>query len=79
MVAATCLLLLALRGCLLQYAKDTQRTSLPHIRRLTLEQRDESVILDAATRKNLEIDINLAGGRDNTLASVIDKTATPYG
>ena len=66
-------------GCLLQYAKDTQRTSLPHIRRLTLEQRDESVILDAATRKNLEIDINLAGGRDNTLASVIDKTATPMG
>jgi DNA mismatch repair protein MutS len=66
-------------GCLLQYAKDTQRTSLPHIRRLTLEQRDESVILDAATRKNLEIDTNLAGGRDNTLASVIDKTATPMG
>ena len=66
-------------GCLLQYAKETQRTSLPHIRRLLLEQRDESVILDAATRKNLEIDINLAGGRDNTLASVIDKTATPMG
>ena len=66
-------------GCLLQYAKETQRTSLPHIRRLILEQRDESVILDAATRKNLEIDINLAGGKDNTLASVIDKTATPMG
>ena len=66
-------------GCLLQYAKDTQRTALPHIRRLLLEQRDESVILDAATRKNLEIDINLAGGRENTLASVIDKTATPMG
>ncbi|MDO6562629.1 DNA mismatch repair protein MutS [Amphritea sp. 1_MG-2023] len=66
-------------GCLLQYAKDTQRTALPHIRRLILEQRDESVILDAATRKNLEIDLNLAGGRDNTLASVIDKTATAMG
>ncbi|WP_428033905.1 DNA mismatch repair protein MutS [Amphritea sp.] len=66
-------------GCLLQYAKDTQRTALPHIRRLLLEQRDDSVILDAATRKNLEIDINLAGGRENTLASVIDRTATPMG
>ncbi|MCV6611531.1 MAG: DNA mismatch repair protein MutS, partial [Amphritea sp.] len=66
-------------GCLLQYAKETQRTSLPHIRRLLLEQRDESVILDAATRKNLEIDINLTGGRENTLASIIDKTATPMG
>ncbi|GGK66377.1 DNA mismatch repair protein MutS [Amphritea balenae] len=66
-------------GCLLQYAKETQRTSLPHIRRLILEQRDDSVILDAATRKNLEIDINLAGGHENTLASVIDKTVTPMG
>ncbi|MBN3564885.1 DNA mismatch repair protein MutS [Aliamphritea spongicola] len=72
-------LALGAAGCLLQYAKDTQRTSLPHIRRLILEQRDESVILDAATRKNLEIDINLAGGKENTLASVIDKTATPMG
>jgi len=66
-------------GCLLQYAKETQRTSMPHIRRLLLEQRDDSVILDAATRKNLEIDINLGGGKENTLASVIDKTATPMG
>ncbi|MEH6575828.1 MAG: DNA mismatch repair protein MutS [Amphritea sp.] len=66
-------------GCLLQYAKDTQRTALPHIRRLILEQRDDSVILDAATRKNLEIDSNLSGGKENTLASVIDKTATPMG
>ncbi|WP_432471932.1 DNA mismatch repair protein MutS [Amphritea sp. HPY] len=66
-------------GCLLQYAKETQRTSLPHIRRLLLEQRDDSVILDAATRKNLEIDINLGGGKENTLASVIDQTATPMG
>lgn len=66
-------------GCLLQYAKETQRTSLPHIRRLLLEQRDDSVILDAATRKNLEIDVNLGGGKENTLASVIDKTATPMG
>lgn len=66
-------------GCLLQYAKDTQRNDLPHIRRLQIEQRSESVLLDAATRKNLEIDQNLAGGRDNTLASVIDKCKTPMG
>lgn len=66
-------------GCLLQYAKDTQRTTLPHIRSLTVEQRDESVILDASTRRNLEIDTNLTGGQDKTLASVFDKTATPMG
>jgi DNA mismatch repair protein MutS len=66
-------------GCLLQYAKDTQRTTLPHIRNLTVEQRDDSVIMDAATRRNLEIDTNLSGGQDKTLASVFDHTATPMG
>lgn len=66
-------------GCLLQYARDTQRNDLPHIRRLQIEQRSESVLLDAATRRNLEIDQNLAGGKDNTLAAVIDQCKTPMG
>ena len=57
-------------GCLLQYVKDTQRTALPHIR---------SITMDAATRRNLEITQNLAGGMENTLASVLDSTVTPMG
>lgn len=73
------LLAIGSAGCLLQYAKDTQRSALPHIRRLLIEQRSETVILDAATRRNLEIDQNLAGGRENTLISVMDKTATAMG
>ena len=66
-------------GCLLQYARDTQRSSLPHIRRIQVEQHDEAVILDASTRRNLELDVNLSGGRSNTLASVLDKCGTPMG
>ncbi|WP_370278602.1 DNA mismatch repair protein MutS [Pontibacterium sp.] len=66
-------------GCLLQYAKETQRTELPHIRRIQVETRSDSVVLDAATRKNLELDINLGGGKDNTLASVLDRCKTPMG
>ncbi|ELV7516479.1 DNA mismatch repair protein MutS [Photobacterium damselae] len=66
-------------GCLLQYVKDTQRTALPHIRAITLDTKDHAVILDAATRRNLELTQNLAGGFDNTLASVLDQTATPMG
>ncbi|OED45057.1 DNA mismatch repair protein MutS [Endozoicomonas sp. (ex Bugula neritina AB1)] len=66
-------------GCLLQYAKETQRTALPHIRALSQENRDESVVLDAASRKNLELTVNMNGGRDHTLASVIDRTATAMG
>ncbi|AUX74454.1 DNA mismatch repair protein MutS [Erwinia pyrifoliae] len=66
-------------GCLLQYVKDTQRTSLPHIRSLTMERQQDGIIMDAATRRNLEITQNLAGGSENTLASVLDKTVTPMG
>lgn len=66
-------------GCLIQYVKDTQRTALPHIRSLTFDRQDHSVILDAATRRNLEITQNLAGGTDNTLAAVLDHCSTPMG
>lgn len=63
-------------GCLLTYAKETQRTALPHLRSLRHERLDDTVILDGASRRNLELDINLAGGRDNTLQSVIDRCQT---
>jgi DNA mismatch repair protein MutS len=48
-------------GCLLQYVRDTQLAALPHIRGLSTERRDEAVILDAATRRNLEITESLSG------------------
>ncbi|MFB2601414.1 DNA mismatch repair protein MutS, partial [Rhizobium phaseoli] len=63
-------------GCLLTYAKETQRTALPHLRSLRHERLDDTVILDGASRRNLELDINLAGGRDNTLQSVVDRCQT---
>ena len=66
-------------GCLLNYAKETQRTALPHIRSLFHERISETVVLDAATRRNLELDKNLSGGRDNTLQSVIDRCQTSMG
>jgi DNA mismatch repair protein MutS len=72
-------LALGAAGCLLQYVKDTQRSNLPHIRSLSHERRADSVILDAATRRNLEIDVNLAGGQSNTLFSVMDRCVTAMG
>ena len=63
-------------GCLLQYAKDTQRNALPHIRSISAENREDSVALDAASRRNLELDTNLTGGQENTLFNVLDNTAT---
>ena len=66
-------------GCLMQYVKDTQRTTLPHIQGLRVERSEDAVLLDAASRRNLELESNLHGGTENTLASVIDKTSTAMG
>ncbi|GMQ53374.1 DNA mismatch repair protein MutS [Halopseudomonas aestusnigri] len=66
-------------GALLSYAKETQRTALPHIRSMAQERFEDSVIIDSASRRNLEIDQNLSGGRDNTLLDVLDHTATAMG
>lgn len=66
-------------GALLQYAQDTQRSNLPHIRTLLIEQPDDAIIIDPASRRNLEIDINQQGHTEYTLAWVMDKTATSMG
>ena len=66
-------------GCLLQYVKDTQGAALLHIRGLTTESRDEAVVLDAATRRNLEIDRGLSERSEHCLAGVMDHTATAMG
>lgn len=66
-------------GCLLQYIKDTQRTALPHIRSISQIRQHEFVILDASTRRNLELTHNLSGGVENTLAQIIDHCSTAMG
>jgi DNA mismatch repair protein MutS len=66
-------------GALLRYTKHTQRTSLPHIHKLIVENTKDFLQIDAHTHKNLEITINNQGTRENTLISVLDKTATPMG
>ena len=72
-------LAIAAAGCLLEYVKDTQRNELPHLTSIRHERQSDSVILDAATRRNLEIDLNLHGGEDNTLFSVYNSTVTAMG
>ena len=72
-------LAIAAAGCLLDYVKDTQRNELPHLTSIRHERQSDSVILDAATRRNLEIDLNLHGGEDNTLFSVYNSTVTAMG
>jgi DNA mismatch repair protein MutS len=66
-------------GCLLNYAQETHRTALPHIRGLTVEKTSDSIRLDPQSRRNLELETNLSGGREHTLLSVLDKTVSPMG
>ncbi|MDT8398725.1 MAG: DNA mismatch repair protein MutS, partial [Pseudomonadales bacterium] len=66
-------------GCALAYARETQHSELPHCQSLKLEQVEDSLVLDAVSRRNLEIDNNLSGGKDNTLTAVLDFTATAMG
>ncbi|QDJ13510.1 DNA mismatch repair protein MutS [Mergibacter septicus] len=73
------LLGLCAAGCLLQYAQETQRTSLPHINSISLSQNDNYVQLDIATRRNLELTQNLSGGTENTVAAILDRCVTPMG
>lgn len=66
-------------GCLIQYAKDTQRNQLPHITSISKETSSEYIMLDSASRKNLEIDMNLSGESKHTLAWIMDECKTPMG
>jgi DNA mismatch repair protein MutS len=72
-------LAVAAAGCLLQYVQATQRAALPHLRGLTVEYRDQALIIDAATRRNLELTESLGGQPRHTLAGVLDRTLTPMG
>jgi len=66
-------------GCLLNYAKESQKGDLPHLRNLEVELPQDTLILDGPSRKNLEIDHNIQGGDQFTLAAALDTTSTPMG
>lgn len=66
-------------GALIQYAKSTQSGSLPHIQSLAVENRSDYLCIDAASRRNLEMDKNLNGDENNTLLAVLDSASTAMG
>jgi DNA mismatch repair protein MutS len=72
-------LAVAAAGCLLQYVSETQHSALPHLRGLSVERREDAIIIDAATRRNLELDQSLSGHPEHTLAGILDRTRTPMG
>jgi len=66
-------------GCLLQYVKDTQRSALPHLVSLRVERHEDSIMLDAASRRNLELEDSLSGRPEHTLLGILDRCVTAMG
>jgi len=71
--------ILAAAAALLDYAGTTQGGRLPHVARLTRETASEYLLLDAATRRNLEITATLRGEDGPTLFGLLDRCATAMG
>jgi DNA mismatch repair protein MutS len=66
-------------GALLQYVTDTQKSSIPHLQSIAVERREDAVIMDGPTRRNLELEESLGGHHEHTLAGVMDRCQSPMG
>ncbi|MFQ6546913.1 DNA mismatch repair protein MutS [Aestuariibius sp. 2305UL40-4] len=69
----------AAMGALIDYLDLTQKGRLPLLRPPVQESEAQTVRIDAATRRNLELSQALAGGRAGSLLAVIDRTVTAGG
>ncbi|MCC5877537.1 MAG: DNA mismatch repair protein MutS, partial [Candidatus Sumerlaeia bacterium] len=67
-------------GALMQYLKDTQKSSISHIQELAVRWQRDTMVLDAVTQRSLELVRNIhGGGKEATLLSVLDRSETPMG
>ncbi len=66
-------------GCLIQYLNDTQKTLLPHLQIPKVNLADNTIQIDAVSRRNLEIETGLVEGKSHSLLNVIDTTSTVMG
>ena len=71
----------AAAGAVLHYLRDTQRSALDHLEHPSFFDRNEAMVLDAVTIRNLELTDPLFQGetKESTLVNVIDQTLTGMG
>jgi DNA mismatch repair protein MutS len=72
-------LALGAAGALMRYAQSTQGRALTHVQSLAVESGDEYLVLDAVTRRNLEITETLRGAPAPTLFAAVDVCVTSMG
>jgi DNA mismatch repair protein MutS len=66
-------------GAVMHYLQETQKANLPHIKKIAPFDTSDYMVLDASTKRNLEITASLSGQSDGTLFAVIDRTQTAMG
>lgn len=66
-------------GCLLQYIEETQCSSLQHLQPICVETQYDYIMLDAASRRNLELENSYDGNIKNSLLGVMQTTLTAMG
>jgi DNA mismatch repair protein MutS len=66
-------------GAIMNYLEETQKANIPHIKKIVPHDVSEYMMLDASTKRNLEITTSISGQSDGTLFSIIDRTQTPMG
>ncbi len=68
-------------GALMSYLEETQKNALAHIRAIRTVCRTNYMLLDMATRRNLELTkpLHYEGSKKNTLLYLLDKTQTAMG
>jgi len=66
-------------GALLHYLKGNLRTEVKHLTSISLADVSNQMLIESATRRNLELTESLTGNLNATLFSVIDRTVTVPG
>ncbi|MGH9486811.1 MAG: DNA mismatch repair protein MutS [Terriglobales bacterium] len=70
----------AAAGAIVHYVKETQRSQLQHVDRLGYYERQQGLVVDAVSARNLElVEPLFQGAASATLRAVLDATLTPMG
>lgn len=69
----------AASGMVLDYVRNTFKETLGHISAIRFYNTDDYMMLGPTTARNLELFESIAGGRKDTLFSVLNHTRTPMG
>lgn len=70
---------IAAAGALLDYVETTQQAALEHIASMRTYAIDDTLMLDGATRRNLEINASATGDKRHSLVGLLDRCATTMG